>query len=109
MCVYCERRENAKFGWDQPSLYDEHWQHPVVPDRITTNLNLDGESDWEAVIHDYQTCTPKLVLTSQNMGRALFGDGAATINIPIKYCLVCGRKLGNNAQDANNGDINGRS
>ncbi len=97
MCIYCERRKDVKFGWDQPSLYDEHWQHQenTIPDRITSNLNLDGNSDWKAVIHDYQTCTPQLVLTSKNMGQTLFGDGGiATINIPIKYCSVCGRKLG---------------
>ena len=100
MCVYCERREDVKFGWDQPKLYDEHWEQPVNPDKITTNLNVDVESDWEAVIHDYQTCTPKLVLTSQSMGLALFGDGGvATINIPIKHCPACGRKLGNEYYD----------
>lgn len=99
MCVYCERRKDVEYGWDQPSLYDEHWQHPenTPPDRILSNLNLGGDSDWEAVIHDYQTCTPRLILTSEKIGRALFGNGGiATVYVPVKFCPACGRKLGNN-------------
>ncbi len=93
MCIYCEKRKDIKFGWDQPALYDKNWNHPVVPDRIVSNLSLD-ESSWKVVVHDYQTHTPQLVLTSQDIGQALFGDGTATVNIPIKYCPACGRKLG---------------
>ena len=96
MCVYCERRTDVKCGWDQFSLCDEHWQQEnVIPDKILSNLTLNKNNDWKAVIHDYQTCTPQLIITSKDVGQALFGDGGiATIYIPIKYCPVCGRKLG---------------
>lgn len=97
MCMYCERRQDVKFGWEQPPLCDENWEHPTnsIPDRVSSNLNLDGEPDWEARIYDYQTTTPRLHLTSIDMGKLLMGkDGIACIYIPIKYCPVCGRKLG---------------
>lgn len=99
MCVYCERRKDVKVGWNQPPLCDENWVHPsyTINDRISSNVNVDGESDWEARIHDYQTATPELIVTSKTVGASLFGeDGIASIHIPIKYCPVCGRKLGNN-------------
>lgn len=96
MCVYCERRTDVKYGWNQFSLCDEHWQQEnVMPDKILSNLTLDENNDWKAVIHDYQINTPQLIITSKDVGQALFGDGGiATIYIPIKHCPVCGRKLG---------------
>lgn len=96
MCQYCERRTDRKFGWDQPPFCDENWRHPSdsIKDTISSNLNVDGESDWEARVHDYQTATPKLILTSKRFAEALWDDGVASIYIPIHYCPVCGRKLG---------------
>lgn len=97
MCVYCERRTDVKYGWNQFPLCDEHWQQPknTIPDKILSNLTLNENNDWKVVVNDYQTCTPQLIVTSKDVGQALFGDGGiATIYIPIKYCPVCGRKLG---------------
>lgn len=97
MCMYCERRQDVQGGWDQPPLCDKNWIHPAnsIPDRVSSNLNLDGEPDWEARIYDYQTTTPQLHLTSIDMGNLLMGkDGIACIYVPIKFCPVCGRKLG---------------
>ena len=97
MCMYCERRQDVKFGWKQPPLCDENWTHPsdTVKDCISSNLNVNGEPDWEARIYDYQTSTPELIITSKNVAKALWGDGTASIYIPIHYCPVCGRELGN--------------
>ena len=100
MCVYCERRTDVK-DWNQFPLCDEHWQQSenAVPDEIISSLVFDGDNDWKVVIHDYQTYTPQLIITSKNVGQMLFGkDGIATIFIPIKYCPVCGRKLGKTSE-----------
>lgn len=96
MCKYCERNQEIRFGWKQPALCDEDWKHPsdAMKDSINSNLNLDGNPDWEARIYDYQTSTPELILTSKNMANLLWGEGVASIYIPIYYCPVCGRKLG---------------
>lgn len=96
MCRYCERNQSVKHGWAQPPLCDEGWKHPsdTIKDSISSNLNINGEPDWEARIHDYQTATPELILTSVNMAAALWGGGTASVYVPIKYCPVCGRRLG---------------
>lgn len=96
MCRYCERRNNVTFGWEQPSLCDEEWKHPSnsIKDTISSNLNIEGNPDWEARVYDYQKSTPKLVLTSRMMAKALWGGGIATVYVPIHYCPACGRKLG---------------
>ena len=97
MCVYCERNQNVKFGWNQPCFYDENWIHPsdTIPDQLSTNLSFNG-NDWEARVYDFQTSTPELILTSKNIAQALYGGGEANIHIPIHFCPVCGRKLGKN-------------
>lgn len=96
MCQYCERRTDVKFGWKQPCFCDKNWKHPSnsIQDRVSSNLNVNGEPDWKARVYDYQTSTPELILTSKNIAKALWGSGTASIYIPIHYCPVCGRKLG---------------
>lgn len=96
MCQYCERRQDVKFGWEQPAFCDENWEHPVnsIKDTVSSNLNVDGEPDWEARVYDYQTATPRLILTSKKFAKAIWGEGVASIYIPIHYCPVCGRELG---------------
>ena len=96
MCVYCERNPKYKYGWNQPSLCDENWKHSPnsITDKISSNLNINGEPDWEARIYDYQTTTPNLIITSENIAKALWDSGVASIYIPIHFCPVCGRKLG---------------
>lgn len=96
MCMYCERRQDVKFGWKQPCFCDENWEHPsdTIQDSVSSNLNINGNPDWEARVYDYQTSTPELILTSKNIAKELWGDGVASIYIPIHYCPVCGRKLG---------------
>ena len=101
MCMYCERRTDVKFGWEQPKL-------PYHSDNLnegrlngnatygTTNTLPDGNvlenEKWDGVIHDYQTTTPELVLTYPGYFN---GEGVGSICIPIKYCPECGRKLEN--------------
>lgn len=87
MCIYCERRQDVKFGWAQPKL-PYHENSPFGTD-LSGNV-LDNES-WNGVIHDYQTSTPELILTCPGYFN---GEGVGTIIIPIKYCPECGRKLG---------------
>ena len=96
MCMYCERRQDVKFGLKQPCFCDENWEHPSdsIQDTVSSNLNINGNPDWEARIYDYQTSTPELILTSKNIANALWGNGVASIYIPIHFCPVCGRKLG---------------
>lgn len=100
MCRYCERRQDLKFGWDQPPLFDEQW--PSTPGRlkecITSNLNINGNSDWVTKIYDYKSTTPELLVESKEIADALWKGGIATLHIPIMYCPVCGRRLG--SQDA---------
>lgn len=103
MCIYCERRKDIKIGWDQPCLYDKNWQHPTntIKNTLSSNLNINGQPDWEARIYDYQTSTPELILTSKNMAKVLWGSGTASIYIPIKRCPVCGRPLGKQIENNN--------
>lgn len=88
MCMYCERRTDVKFGWEQPKL-------PYHSDNLNEgrlNGNVLENEKWDGVIHDYQTTTPELVLTCPGYFN---GEGVGSIYIPIKYCPECGRKLGN--------------
>lgn len=96
MCMYCERRQDVKFGWKQPCFCDKNWKHPSdsIRDNVSSNVNVNGNPDWEVRVYDYQTTTPELILTSKNVAKLLWGDGMASIYIPIHYCPVCGRKLG---------------
>jgi hypothetical protein len=94
MCVYCERRQDVKHGWEQPALYGKEYPEDSTGGKIHSNLNVDGEPDWEAHIYDYQTKTPELVLTSKRFAEDIWGDGVASIHVPIRFCPVCGRKLG---------------
>lgn len=96
MCVYCERRQNVKLGWEQPKL-PYHNNFPVSSD---LNGNVLDNEKWDGVIHDYQTTTPELILTCEGYFN---GEGVGTIYIPIKYCPECGRKLGKQkeAEDEN--------
>ena len=87
MCMYCERRTDVKFGWEQPKL-------PYHSNNLTEcrlNGNVLENDKWDGVIHDYQTATPKLILTCPGYFN---GEGVGTIYIPIKFCPECGRKLG---------------
>lgn len=82
MCKFCERRQDIKCGWNQPPIEDLHG-------------NIVEELSFKAVIHDYQTVQPELILTSNRFFPDLIGtDGVATIYIPISFCPNCGRKLG---------------
>lgn len=95
MCIYCERQ--SKVGWNQPPLCDENWEHPTdtIKDTVCSNMNIDGVPDWKVKIYDYQSATPMMIATSLQMGNVLMGEGGvASLYIPIKYCPVCGRKLG---------------
>lgn len=86
MCMYCERRQDIKFGWEQPKL-------PYHNNLLGTNLSgnvLDNEK-WDGAIHDYKTCTPELILTCPGY---FYGEGVGSIHIPIKFCPECGRELG---------------
>lgn len=89
MCKYCERRKDIRFGWEQPALYEDSKQAPFG-DRLSGNMG----DDWEARIHDYQTAAPELVITSKDMASYLWGNGVASLYLPVYYCPVCGRKLG---------------
>lgn len=87
MCMYCERRTDIKFGWNQPKL-PYHNQKDIS---ATLSGNVLENEKWEGTIHDYQTACPQLILTSKNYFN---GEGTGTIYIPIKCCPECGRKLG---------------
>ena len=101
MCEYCERRTDIKFGWEQPKLYDKSKNAPFG-DQFHGNIG----DDWEARIHDYQTTTPEIIMTSKNMAEYLWGgnDGVATLYLPVHYCPICGRKLGKNINQITNAD-----
>lgn len=86
MCMYCERRTDVKFGWDQPKLP----YHGKLEDGVLSGNVIESDK-WDGVIHDYQTAPPELILTCNGY---FCGDGVGTIYIPIKYCPECGRKLG---------------
>lgn len=86
MCMYCERRQDVKFGWEQPKL-PYHNEQPMY--ELSGNA-LDNDK-WEGAIHDYQTTSPQLVLTCEGY---FGGEGVGTIYIPVKYCPECGKKLG---------------
>ena len=82
MCKFCERRTDVKFGWEQPRLEKIHG-------------NVVEELEIKAVIHDYKTTTPELIITSDKFFPELIGvDGVATCYIEINYCPICGRELG---------------
>lgn len=81
MCKYCERRQDVKFGWEQPSLPD-------------FNGNIISKDEDEIVIHDYQTAKPELIIKDKTLAQTLWGEGCAGIYIRINYCPMCGRKLG---------------
>lgn len=81
MCKYCERRQDVKYDWNQPSLPD-----------FTGNI-IDQNKD-EIVIHDYQTAMPELIIKDVSLAKTLWGEGSASIYIRINYCPICGRKLG---------------
>lgn len=86
MCMYCERRQDVKFGWDQPKL-----PYHNNPSMYNLSGNVLDNEKWDGVIHDYQTSSPQLILTQPGYFN---GDGVGAIYIPIKYCPECGRKLG---------------
>lgn len=88
MCRYCERRQDVKFGWEQPKLP----YHNNLPGNNLNGNVLENEK-WDGTIFDYQTCQPVLSLTCPGYFN---GEGVGTIIIPIKYCPECGRKLGKN-------------
>lgn len=87
MCKYCERRTDVKFGWEQPKLP----YHNNMPFGMNLAGNALDNEKWEGDILDYQTTTPILRLTCEGY---FSGEGVGTIQIPIKYCPECGRKLG---------------
>ena len=87
MCMYCERRQDVEFGWEQPKLP----YHNNFPYGSDLNGNVLENEKWDGTIFDYQTCQPELHLTCHGYFN---GDGVGTIIIPIKYCPECGRKLG---------------
>ena len=87
MCMYCERRTDVKFGWEQPKL--PYHSNNLTESRL--NGNVLENDEWDGVIHDYQTSTPELILTCPGYFN---GEGVGTICIPIKFCPECGRKLG---------------
>lgn len=87
MCMYCERKTDVIFGWNQPKLP----YHSKNLDDGCLNGNVLDNSKWDGVIHDYQTTTPELILTCNGYFN---GEGVGTIHIPIKFCPECGRKLG---------------
>lgn len=87
MCMYCERRTDVKFGWNQPKLP----LHGNMPSGSDLSGNVLENEKWNGVIHDYQTATPELILTCPGYFN---GDGVGTIHIPIKFCPECGHKLG---------------
>lgn len=92
MCVYCERRKDIKYGWNQPCL-PIHNKEDISANISGNIINCDKV---KVVIHDYQSSCPKLIITDDTFF-SIWGDGKdgiGTIYIPIKYCLACGRKLG---------------
>lgn len=89
MCIYCERRQDVKFGWEQPKL-PYHNQKDISANISGNMTNIETT---EGVIHDYQTACPNLIITDTNF---FGGNGIGTLYIPIKYCPECGRKLGKN-------------
>lgn len=82
-CKFCNRRTDVKFGWEQPPLEN------VIG-------NVVNELEVKVVVHDYKTTTPQIIITSKKF----FTNGIATIYIPIHYCPICGRRLGEDGQDA---------
>lgn len=92
MCQFCERRTDIKFGWEQPKL---PYHNPSKPCCNLTG-NIADFDKFEGYIHDYQTCSPQLILTCNGY---FDGDGVGTVYIPIKYCPECGRKLGKQESD----------
>lgn len=75
MCMYCERRKDVGFGWEQPEL------------PVSGNL----EEGTHVQIHDYRSAQPEIHITNAQ----ILGGGIATIIIPSNFCPICGRQLGN--------------
>lgn len=48
MCMYCERRQDVKFGWEQPKL---PYHNNISMYELSGNV-LDNDK-WEGAIHDY--------------------------------------------------------
>lgn len=87
MCMYCERRQDEKFGWEQPKLP----YHDQKDSSANITGNMTNIKTTEGFIHDDQTSCPNLIITDTSF----FGDdGIGALCIPIKYCPECGRKLG---------------
>lgn len=81
-CKYCERRKDIKYGWEQPPIEK-------------LNGNIVEELKIKAVIHNYQTTQPEMILTSNEFFPQMIGqEGVATVYIPINFCPICGEKLG---------------
>lgn len=81
-CKFCNRRTDIKMEWEQPPLEDVHG-------------NVVKELELKAVIHDYKTTTPEMIITTDKFFPLVTGEyGVATMHIPIHYCPICGRELG---------------
>jgi hypothetical protein len=98
--MYCERRQDISFGWEQPEL-PFHNQTEISENLSGNMVNIEKT---KCVIHDYKTCCPKLIV----MDDTFFGKdkGTGTLYIPARYCIYCGRKLGEREEKVNEG--NGR-
>lgn len=88
MCKFCERRRDVTFGWNQPAI---PYGSTINSSEHLSGNAIDEPEKWEARIHDYQTACPSLILTRPDY---FDGEGMGTVYIPIKYCPICGRKLG---------------
>lgn len=103
MCMYCERRQDISFGWDQPEL--PFHNQPEISENISGNMV--NTEKVKCVIHDYKTCCPKLIVTD----KTFFGendDGVGTLYIPARYCIYCGRKLGERDEEKEGDRKHGR-
>ena len=76
MCKYCDRNEK----WGQPGL-------PGISGNVIT-------PSAKACILDYHTSPPELNITDTGLAKNLWNGGTAVVHIQIKYCPMCGRKLG---------------
>lgn len=81
-CKFCNRRTDIRFGWEQPLLENIYG-------------NVVKELELKAVIYDYKTTTPVMVISTDKFFTLVTGEyGIATMHIPIHYCPICGRELG---------------
>ena len=92
MCEYCEKKSfhSQPFFTGFPELHDK------CDGEIMSNLwsSEIPKPDWKVKIYNYKTKCPEMLITSETVGKTLFGDGSANIHIPIKFCPFCGEKLG---------------